>query len=441
LFDDSGVMRFVAWRGLSEDYRRALEGHSPWTLVTKDPQPIWIEDAANAGIPEPLKAALEREGIGALAFVPLVVGGKLVGKFMTYCDGPRVFSEGDIDLSVTIARQLGFSLERMVAEESHRRAVQEARLLGAIVQESDDAIISRDLSGIITSWNRGAERLFGYRPEEVLGKSITMLMPSDHQNEEPANLERIRRGERVDHYETVRMHKDGSLIDISLSLSPIKDASGRIIGASKIARDIRERKRAQARQELLTQEIHHRTKNIFSVVQAVVSRSFAGKRTVAEAESSVLSRLQSLAQTHQILVEKEWQGAELADVIRRELRPYQGRVTIEGPRIALNARATQDFALAVHELATNAAKYGALSNATGQLQIGWSIGGPASAQRFSFRWQEQGGPPVAPPTSKGFGSTVLEHVMAAYSEHPSRIEFAPSGVIYELRSPLGALTE
>lgn len=440
LFDDASIMRFVAWRGLSEGYRRAVEGHSPWSPDTQDPQPIQIEDIERAELPESLRATLRKEGIAALAFVPLVVSGKLAGKFMTYCDVPRVFSEGDVDLSVTIARQLGFSLERMAAGDSQRRAEQEAILLGSIVEETDDAIISRDLRGIITSWNRGAERLFGYLSEEAIGRSVTMLMPPGHKNEEPTNLERIRRGERVDHYETVRMHKDGSLIDISLTLSPIKDASGRIVGASKIARDIRDRKRAEARQELLTQEIHHRTKNIFSVVQAVVTRSFAGKRTVAEAESSVLSRLQSLAQTHQILVEKEWRGAELADVIRAEMRPYQGRLTIEGPSILLNARATQDFALFIHELATNAAKYGALSNSTGRVQIGWSVDGGASPPTFTFRWQEQGGPTVAVPARKGFGSVVMEHVMASYSDTPSRVHFAPDGVIYELRTTLTALT-
>jgi two-component sensor histidine kinase len=139
-------------------------------------------------------------------------------------------------------------------------------------------------------------------------------------------------------------------------------------------------------------------------------------------------------------VEKEWRGAELADVIRAEMRPYQGRLTIEGPSILLSARATQDFALVIHELATNAAKYGALSNSTGRVQIGWSVDDGASPPTFTFRWQEQGGPQVAVPTRKGFGSVVMEHVMASYSDTPSRVHFASGGVIYELRCPLTALT-
>jgi PAS domain S-box-containing protein len=114
--------------------------------------------------------------------------------------------------------------------------------LAAIVESSDDAIISKTLEGIIVTWNRGAEQIFGYRAEEVIGKPITILIPPDHENEEPAILERLRRGDRVDHYQTCRVRKDGRLIDISLTISPVRDASGTIVGASKIARDITHQK-------------------------------------------------------------------------------------------------------------------------------------------------------------------------------------------------------
>lgn len=117
--------------------------------------------------------------------------------------------------------------------------------LAAIIESADDAIISKTLEGIITSWNSGAQRIFGYTVEEAVGKSVTMLMPPDHVNEEPEILRRIKSGERVEHYETVRLHKDGRKIDISLTVSPIRAADGTIIGASKIARDISEKKRAQ----------------------------------------------------------------------------------------------------------------------------------------------------------------------------------------------------
>src|SRR5215218_6864901 len=117
--------------------------------------------------------------------------------------------------------------------------------LAAIVSSSDDAIVSKDLNGIVMSWNAGAERIFGYTAEEIIGKSIRLLIPADRQGEEDLVLAKIRRGERVDHFDTVRQRKDGSLVDISLTVSPVKDRNGRIIGASKIARDISERKQTE----------------------------------------------------------------------------------------------------------------------------------------------------------------------------------------------------
>jgi PAS domain S-box-containing protein len=328
----------------------------------------------------------------------------------------------------------------MLVDITERRQAEEAsHWLAAIVDSSDDAIISKDLDGIFTSWNRGAERVFGYTGDEVIGKSVKILIPAERHNEELAILERLRRGERIEQYETVRLRKDGSLVPISLSVSPVKVA-GKIRGASKIARDITERKQAEARQALLTGELHHRTKNLFAVVHAVVSRSFVGKRTVKDAEVAVLNRLHSLAQTHVMLSEKEWQGADIAEVVRSEMNPYGERVIIEGPNIMLTSQAAQNFALALHELATNAAKYGALSNLTGHVRISWSIFKPNGHRLFTFRWQERGGPRVTPPKQKGFGSAVLEQVMAEYFETPPRIDYAEGGVIYELNGSIEAIT-
>ena len=332
------------------------------------------------------------------------------------------------------------AVNMLVDITERKRAEEVAQRLASIVESSDDAILSKNLDGIIMTWNRGAERLFGYSSDEMVGKSVTLLIPADRQREEPHILERIRRGEPIENYETVRLRKDGSLIDISLSVSPLKDAGGKIVGASKIARDITERKQAQARQEMLTRELHHRTKNLFAVVQSVVSRSFTGKHTVKDAETAVKNRLRSLAQTHALLVEKDWQGADLAAVVRAEMSPYPDRVTVDGPALMLSSQAAQNFALAVHELATNAAKYGALSDQAGWVHISWSVLQPDGDSQFSFRWQESGGPPVEPPTTKGFGAVVLEQVMAEYFDVPPKIEFVPSGVCYELKGPVEALT-
>lgn len=432
LFDAADVMRFVAWRGLSDSYRSAVQGHSPWTRDVKDPQPICIADVETADLPERLKAVVKAERIGALALFPLVANGALIGKFMTYYDAAHVFSEADSNLALTLARQLGFGIERLRAEQS-------SQFLASIIATSDDAIVSKDLNGIVTSWNQGAEQMFGFTADEMIGRSITTIIPPDRHNEELEILDQIRRGEPVSSYWTVRQRKDGGLVDISLTVSPLKDAAGRVVGASKIARDISDKKQAQARLALLAHEIQHRTKNMFAVVLAVVSRSFAGKHTVKDAEAAVMSRLHSLGQTHAMLIDEEWQGADLADIVRSEMGPFRGRVQVEGPPLTLGARAAQNFALALHELATNAVKYGALSNATGRIHIGWSKVALDGSERFIFRWREEGGPPVSRPTEKGFGSAVLEQVMAEQFGVPPRIDFATEGLCYEINGSLDAM--
>ena len=338
------------------------------------------------------------------------------------------------------AGNLTGAVNMLVDISDRKRAEHTANRLAAIVESSEDAIISKNLDGIITSWNGSAERMFGYLAEETIGKSIMMLIPPDRHDEEPRILQRMRRGERIEHYETVRRRKDGSLIQVSLSASPVKDAWGNIVGASKIARDITSRKQAEAHQALLTSELQHRTKNLFAVVHAVVSRSFVGKHTVEDAQASVLSRLRSLAQAHVMLIEKEWNGADIGEVVRTEMSPYGERVTIEGPSLILTSQVAQNFALAVHELATNAVKHGALSNLSGRVRISWTVAQPNGHQHFTFRWQEQGGPPVREPVQKGFGSTVLEKVMAEYFETPPTMNFAQSGVVYELTGTLGSIS-
>jgi PAS domain S-box-containing protein len=260
LFDAAGVMRFVASRGLSEPYCKAVEGHSPWSRDTTDPQPVCIDDIAAADLPAELKATVAREGIGALAFVPLQEGGRLFGKFMIYYDAPHAFTKDNVALAVTIARHVSFSLERL---RTQRAALQ----LAAIVESSEDAIVSKDLNGVVSTWNQGAEKLFGYTAEEAIGQPITALViPQDRLNEEPEILQRIRRGERVEHFETVRRRKDGGLIDISLTISPIRDPQGRIIGASKIARDVTEKRFA----ERMLRDSERRLQDLLSAIPAAI---------------------------------------------------------------------------------------------------------------------------------------------------------------------------
>src|SRR5262249_1348753 len=152
-------------------------------------------------------------------------------------------------------------------------ALFERMWLASIVECSDDAIISKNLYGIITSWNKGAELIFGYSAEEAIGKPVTMLIPPERQHEGDVILDHIRRGTRIEHYETVRQRKDGSLLDISLTVSPIRGVSGKVVGASKIARDISDRRRSEAQISILARDAEHRAKNLLANVQAIVQLS------------------------------------------------------------------------------------------------------------------------------------------------------------------------
>ena len=292
-------------------------------------------------------------------------------------------------------------------EVALRESEQRLRWLASIVESSDDAIVSKNLDGIITSWNRAAEHVFGYSTREAIGQPITLVIPEVRQSEEREILTRIRRGERIDHFETVRQRKDGSLIDISLTVSPVKDANGTIVGASKIARDITERKRTQDQISVLAREAEHRVKNILSNVQAIINLS---QSDTSESLKEVISgRIQAMANVHSLFVETRWIGAEVSAIAKQELGPYldehDTRVRIEGLPTVLEPTAAQAIAVVLHELATNASKYGALSNAKGQIRLTWSR---SEDGKLALRWTEVGGPSVKAPERKGFGSRLIE---------------------------------
>src|SRR5262249_54378778 len=154
--------------------------------------------------------------------------GELLGMISTHWREPHKPTELALRTFDVLARQAADLIERARVEAMLREREQQSRWLAAIVESSDDAIISKNLDGVITSWNKGAERIFGYLAEEVIGKPVLILIPPERHDEEPNILERIRRGERIDHYETIRRRKDGSLIEVSLTVSPVKDASGNV---------------------------------------------------------------------------------------------------------------------------------------------------------------------------------------------------------------------
>jgi PAS domain S-box-containing protein len=310
----------------------------------------------------------------------------------------------------------------------------ESTWLASIVECGDDAIVSKNLDGIITSWNKGAERIFGYLADEVMGKPITILIPPERLHEEDVILESIRRGDRVDHYETIRRHKDGNLIDVSLTISPMRDANGTVVAASKIARDITERKRSEAQISVLAHEAEHRAKNLLANVKAMVRLSQAD--TIDGFKEAIEGRIEALANVHSLFAKSRWMGAELGNLVKQELSPYshegKERTRIEGPTVMLKPNVAQAIAVALHELATNAAKYGALSGAKGEVHVKWSC---AADDRVMLRWTEAAGPPVNPPTHKGFGTDVIGAMIRAHVGGDMRLDWRTEGLVCEIALP------
>ena len=314
-----------------------------------------------------------------------------------------------------------------------------ASWLAAIVESSDEAIVSKMLDGTITSWNPAAERLFGYTAEEVIGRPISILAPPDRENEMPANLERIRRGEKVDRYETVRRRKDGSLVDISLTVSPIRDATGRIVGASKIARDITARKQVEERQRMLTAELSHRIKNLFAVVQVLAERSASKTTTAAECIEAFRSRLQALNAAHNALMAGDWNWASLASLVQTALEPYRGdgdRIRLDVEDLRLNPDFALTLALGLNELATNATKYGALASPTGRVMLTARVEADESSDELRLVWQEDGGPAVDPPAVAGFGTSMLSQAIEYQHEGQVELDWRKEGLICRLTLPI-----
>jgi PAS domain S-box-containing protein len=309
-------------------------------------------------------------------------------------------------------------------------AEQRLRSLASIVESSDDAIVSKTLDGIITSWNRGAERVFGYTAEEANGQPIAIVIPQDRQSEEREILTRIRRGEHIDHFETIRQRKNGALIVVSLTISPVKDTQGNIVGASKIARDISEQKRNQEQIAILAREAEHRSKNLLATVQATVHLSQAD--TPEGLKQAIDGRIRALANVHSLFAKTRWLGAELTAIATQELAPYaeasKSRVHISGPQVLLEPNCAQVIAVTLHELATNAAKYGALSVSDGRVDLDWSHD---SDGQLHFRWTESGGPLVQEPTRKGFGRRIIEQ-MIAQLKGQSRLDWRAGGLVCEI---------
>jgi PAS domain S-box-containing protein len=316
--------------------------------------------------------------------------------------------------------------------------------LAAIVDSSYDAIIGKNLDSIITDWNRAAERLFGYTAEEAIGQSVLMLIPDGLQGEETDIIARVRRGEPVASYETIRRRKDGAYISVSITVSPIKDAGGRVVGASKIARDITAAKENERRIRFLMREVNHRVKNQFAVILSMIRETSRRATDPREFEEQVHDRVMALSRSHDLLVTSEWSGASLLDLLQEHLKPFghDAQISLSGPLLTLQPNAVQHLGMAFHELGTNSSKYGALSSDVGRISIDWRIVNSVDGRReFQIAWEETSptltrAEQPASAARKGFGSVVLQRVAPQSLGGTAVLDRSPGHVRWSLSAPV-----
>jgi len=309
-----------------------------------------------------------------------------------------------------------------------------------VVDGAPNAMILADREGRIALVNEQAEKLFGYGRAELLDQTIEMLVPEQFRAKHPADRASYSAHPVMRLMGTGRdvfaRRKDGMQVPVEIGLSPIATAAGHMVLSAIV--DITERKRAQESQRLVIRELNHRTQNLLTVMQTVANRSMDEAKTFAEAKVTMNGRLQALSQAYAMLADAKWEGASLQEIIERQIGGLSNRIKVTGCDVIVGPSVAQQLAMIVHELTTNALKYGALSTPQGSVLIDGQIDRNGVDGTLSFVWKEIGGPAVAAPTRRGFGSVILLDSAKYFGEDVS-INFAPAGLVYSLKLRLSAI--
>ena len=316
--------------------------------------------------------------------------------------------------------------------------------LAAIVASSIDAIVSLDFNDRVLTWNLGAESLFGYAPPEILGAHADLLVPPHLRDERADVMRRLANGEAIE-YRTLRLRKDGQLLNVWIRGAPVRGTGGALVGGSLIIRDVTAQQQHEEHVRFLMRELTHRSKNLLAVIQAMARQTLSHLTTPEDFVERFSERLSGLAGSHDLLSSDDWSGASLVQLIRSQLQHYcdlfESRILLEGPDLFLRPEAAQNIGIALHELSTNAAKFGALSVPEGTVTVRWSFStNEQGERRLNLSWEERGGPPVAAPDHKGFGHMVMDRITGAALGGRSTVQFAPDGVTWRLDVPASGVT-
>jgi len=336
---------------------------------------------------------------------------------------------------------VGLVLRRLAEAADRAAALQatEARFRG-LLEGAPDAIVISNAEGRIVLMNAEAERLFGYRREDLVGGPLDALMPERFRGRHAAHvrayLERPTTRRMGDGANMFGRRRDGSEFPIETNLSLLSDHGEGLV--TSVIRDLTQRREVQEREALLMRELNHRVKNTLASVQSIVAQTLRSAPTPEAFSAAVQARIAALSKSHDVLTRNDWAGATVGDIVAEQLGPYareDAPFRLSGPEVSLRPNRAVTLGMAVGELATNAAKFGALS-AGGSVSAEWSVTAGPQGLSLRFVWSERGGPPATSPAHEGFGTRLVKRSLAAGLHGSADLDYAAEGLIAVLRFPL-----
>ena len=436
--------------GDPESYRQFMEAMEPAAAALDDKRRVVFANSKLAGL-----FGLELNQVRGRAIADLLHGfngSKLVHLIeavddpdaaaemqINQADGPHYFSTSAKRLQLGTTNGFAITFSDITEKKRAEAAQENERLARAVIASANEAVMVVDLDGVITHANAAAQSI---HEKEVIGLSFASEFPLVF----PDATGLMQSGDLV------QMAADGNSIqgiealfpnaprvkDYLVSAAPLRVANDAIVGSVVTMVDLSQRKAAEKQQLLLMRELDHRVKNTLALVLSISSRSASGEETLEGFQKSFTGRIQALAATHTLLADNSWKDLSLKDIVAAEVAPYIGeatdRVEFAGLNISVLPRAAVAFGLVIHELVTNAVKYGALSVPKGRVRV-IEDASLDSSQPLGITWEESGGPPVREPTRKGFGRTVIARSLQYTPEGGATIEFAPEGVVARIRVP------
>jgi PAS domain S-box-containing protein len=373
-------------------------------------------------------------GVRSVLAIPVLDRRRHIGTVMVQYGQPRRWLPYQIELTAAATARLWYAIVRLRAETS--RAASEARYR-LIFEQANDIIFTADVDQRITDCNEAGAAAMGLTRDEILGRSISeFVSPKDFEQTTSMLHHKIDHGGNTRHEVTV-VARDGVRMQWENNSTLVVDSDNRPLGLLSISRDVTARREFDERRELLIHELNHRVKNTLALVQALAQQSFRPDADPTDAPANFEGRLRTLAAAHNLLTREQWEGVTLAELVRAATLPLGAeRISASGPAMTVTPKAAVALAMAIHELGTNAIKYGALSNEGGTVDIAWSV----NDDIFVLEWREHDGPKVTAPAQRGFGVRMIERVLASDINGSVSMKFLTDGLQCCVEAPLAGNT-